>query len=263
MTRTTVSSWSGPDLDRASERVAANETLNILNSIKAAMLKSIETGETLHWICDVGTFGSATRQFMFNTLGEGEVRIELHRGEAKVAETSIPGLWRLMLGSQESLVAALLPRCVEVAAAIGSDQLVEPEVKPQGLFAAPAILTELRNAMQTVPNSDNEHPAYQVDLLHQPLNAQDKNYLLTTLGDGKVHIELVGFANSRIRSTKVKGIWRSQILNNAGKPLLDNIVIAKIPPEVPLSQKELPDSVKEIDDLIEWIERDLARGVLG
>ena len=65
-----------------------------------------------------------------------------------------------------------------------------------------------------------------------------------------------------MQSTRYKAIWRSTLLNKAGKTLLDSFIVTLIPPEVPTSPEEFSDSVSACQELIEWLEGDLARGVL-
>ena len=61
----------------------------------------------------------------------------------------------------------------------------------------------------------------------------------------------------------MKNLWRSRIINNYGKTLLDAFVIARVPPEVPVSAQEFPEAVRKCTDLIEWIRHDLERGTIG
>ncbi len=58
-------------------------------------------------------------------------------------------------------------------------------------------------------------------------------------------------------------LWRTRIINNAGKTLLDAYVIAKVPPEIPISAEEFADGAAKCTDLIEWVRHDLQRGTLG
>lgn len=259
-----ISNWTGPDLDRQTERRAALKSLELLKELEAAYEKAITTGEPLHWIFDTGVLGADVCRFLYNSLGTGEVRITLYDGQATATETDIPGLWLLNVGGQESLVAALLPLCVEKVLEQGRETIDIPEDKPEGLFASEPLLKEVASVLATtdITKMTTDVP-YQVDMVRQPLTPADKSFLLTVIGRGNLSVELLGFADSRIFSTKVKGLWRSVIINTAGKVLLDSLVVAKIPPEVPAAPEDLPDALNKIRSVHDWIENDLNRGALG
>ena len=262
--KTRLSNWTGPDLDRHAERRAAERTMELLKELDAAYSNAIETGEPLHWIYDTANLDEDTCRFLFNSLGTGEVRITLYDGEAVATETDIPGLWRLKIGQQESLVAALLPLCVQKALEYGRETLDVPEDKPEGLFASEPLLQEVIDVLGKTDISEIKTSVpYQIDMVRQPLTPADKTFLLSVIGRGPIAVQLLGFADSRIYSTKVKGLWRSVIINNAGKSLLDSLVIARIPPEVPAAPEDLPDALAKIRSVYDWIESDLARGALG
>lgn len=258
------SQWDGPDLDRNEEKRAAQTTLVILNDIESVYTRSKLTDAPLHWIRDLGAMSDDTRRFLFNTLGIGEVRITLHGGQAVVTETKIPGLWRLQIGPQESLVAALLPRCVDVLLDHGLESIPIPEHKPEGLFVAIPLLTEIQDSVKNTDLSKfSDGMGKQIDMVRQPMSPADKTFILSTLGEGPISIELMGFADSRIFSTKVKGVWRTLILNPSGKTLLHSLTVARIPPEVPASMEDLEDATQKIAEIRDWINHDLERGALG
>lgn len=261
----TDSAWTGPDLKPEEEKRAAQKTLAVLEEMADVFKKAGEdTKNKLHWITDLGRLDAGTNRFLKQTLGRGEVKISLCGGEAVAEETEIPAVWRLTIGEQTSLVAALLPRCVTTLLETGNTDIKEPEKKPDGLFAAGPVLSELRQALKDADLTKiPELPDHQIDLSRQPLNPADMNYILTTLGEGKVDIELSGFAKSRIQASRVKGIWRSRILNNAGKTLMDSLVVALIPPEVPAGREDIPTSEAKLRELADWIRRDMARGAIG
>ena len=205
------------------------------------------------------------------SLGEGEVRIKLFGGEAKAGDTSVPGLWRVQSGrsGQENFfVLARLPRTVQVVGTRGLDkipQLVNPSAD---VFAAPAILQELQYRLDAfdadagVPDMPTD-PCFMLELKRQPLSPGDMTALLSTLGQGDIDVELQGITRSHIQNTKVRNLWRTRIINNAGKTLLDAYVIAKVPPEIPISAEEFADGAAKCTDLIEWVRHDLQRGTLG
>ena len=255
------SDWTSEQMDRADEKRAAQTMLEVLRTLEIDWQRARCTDEPLHRVIDLGQYPAPTVRFMLNNFSVGEVRITLHSGQAVVTETKVPGLWRLAIGQQESLVAALLPRSVEVLLDAGIPKLPVPEDKPEGLFAADAILAEVDNALSHADlETVCEGLPEQIDMLRQPLTPTDKSYLLATVGEGPLMIELLGFADSRIYSTKVRGLWRTLILNPAGKPLLDSLTVTRIPPEVPASREDLADGAAKLADMREWLENDLKRG---
>ena len=240
------------------EREAARRVLKTLAAVRGAVGTSIRKSEDVHWADDLSTLSSGAKQLLFQTLGEGEVRIALFNGAAWAEETAVPGLWKMTIGPQTSLVAARIPRSVEQAVAAGASGLPEPRRTAGGLFAAEAVLTELRELLArtdltTIPDT----AAPQLDLLHQPLSPADLNQVLSAVGTGKTTILITGFARTHIDSTRIKGLWRTRIFNHAGKPLMDSLTVALIPPEVPCGREDWPESLKKLKNLIAWLEDDL------
>ncbi len=265
-----------PRLDPETERAAAETAIKFLSEVRAfieAHLAGIEAGSAaadgsgLHVVWDFSEFPQNHIDFLLAALGEGEVRITLCGGEAKAGDTGIPGLWRMQTGrggASNAFVLARLPRAVEVVAGRGLDKvpaLVNPAVD---VFAGHEILNEIEQKLAAADLSIlPDRPAAMVELTRQPLSPGDMTAILSTLGKGEVEVECTGFAKSKMSATKVKGVWRSRIINNAGKNLLDAYVIAKVPPEVPIAAEEFRDAVGKCTDIIEWMKADIARGAVG
>lgn len=260
-----------PELDAATERAAALNAVKFLKDVGAkleAAAKNPTEGEALHAVYDFCEFDPRHIDFLLAVLGEGEVRITLCKGDAKVADTGIPGLWRMQVGrggESNAFVLGRIPRAVETVAAEGETVVPERLAISGGVtFAAPAILAELAHLRQTadVESLPVGIPPM-VELTRQPLSPDDLTALYATLGTGNVEVDCLGFAKSRIMSTKIQGVWLSRIVNNVGKNLLEAYVVAKIPPEIPVSVEEFADGAQKCRELAEWLEHDLERGVLG
>ncbi len=264
---TEASRWENVNLDKETEHAAAKETLSFLKKVRdaaknAATLSETEAlGELLTVSFD--SFDAKHLDFIIATLASGEVRISADNGALRVEETSVTGLWRVQENEKQKFVLASLPNEVLGAIKEGKRSLEIPTEKPEGLFSSPAILEELA-AAQKEANLEalDFNPPHMVELTRQPIEKEDIAWLKTNLGSGTTEIWLTGFANARMQSTKYCGIWRSTLLNKAGKTLLDSFVVTLLPPEVPVSPDEFADTVHECDELIEWLENDLARGVL-
>ena len=258
--------WANVHLDRETERKAALETIVLLNAVKdqAHKARLHHHENELFWEFSFTQFRPEHIDFILATIGTGEVRISIDNGRVKLEETAIPALWHVQNEASHSLVLSLMPSVVGEAIDRINGALKIPSKTPANVFAAPSILLELQTALeQTNIEQLSHNPAFAIELTRQPLDTQDREFLETTLGNGSIEIWLSGFANARIRSTHVRGLWSSRLLNNAGRMLLDSIVVARVPPEVPTAPEELEDTVKIASETLHWIEQDLERGVLG
>ncbi len=224
-------------------------------------------GSGLHAVWDFSAFAPETIDFLIALLGEGEVRITLCGGESKTGDTLVPGLWRVQTGrsgENNSFVLARIPRAVEHFADRGLDRVPKLVNPDRDVFAATAILAEInelleKSDLRTLPEST----APMVELSRQPLTPGDLTALYSTLGTGDVDAALLGFARSTMTSTTVRGVWHSRIINNVGKNLLEAYVVAKIPPELPISVEEFADGAAKCREFIEWLEADIERGAIG
>ena len=244
---------------------AARETLNWLRETRDLLVKTQKEGGRLHSVTDLGQKDGPFKKFLFDTLSKGEIRITMGGGQIRMEETNVPTIWRMLIGQQDLLVVAYIPDVVLTYAARDmKDKIEEPAEKPDGLFAAPAIISELNAAAKDV-DFDHFDPTMvpvAVELTRQPLSPNDKDYINKVLGEGRIEVQMQGFAKSTIRQTSVRGLWRSRILNKAGKELLDQVEATPLPPEIPSTAEDLPGAIKKMDDLIEWVELDLSRGAL-
>lgn len=272
---------NAPQLDPETERLAALATIEFLTAVREKLSRHIDDmaagraasdGSDLHEVWDFSSFDPKHLDFLLPTLGEGEVKILLFNGEARAADTGIPGLWRVQAGDDgraaNSFVLGRLPRTVLVVSDRGETEVPKLVNPSADVFAAPAILEELGHELKSEAESGrierlSDDPAFMVELQRQPLSPGDMTALLSTLGTGDIEVELQGFAHSRFTRTRVRNLWRSRIINYSGKTLLDAFVVARVPPEVPVSAEEFPEAVRKCTDLIEWIRHDLERGTLG
>lgn len=245
---------------------AARDTLAWLKETRALLEKTRAEGGKLHTVTDFTGKSDAFKKFLFDTLDSGEIRIMLEGGQVRMEETGVPTVWRIMIGKQDMLVTAYIPEVVTTYSSRAElEDIVEPEKQPEGLFAAPAIFSELRHLLADLRSregaQDSVPPA--IELSRQPLSPADKSYINEVLGRGSIEVQMQGFARSTITQTRVRGVWRSKILNKANKELLDEIVVSDLPPEIPSTPEELPGAISKLTDMIEWIELDLSRGAIG
>lgn len=260
------SRWATVQLDPETERQAALATHALLKRIKElAETARAEQRETeLSWQISFDEFNPDHIDFILATIGTGEVRILLDEGRVKAEETGIPALWRVQEDGKDSFVLSLLPSVVGRAIDSLPETLTIPSNFPQDVFAAPSILAELKATLEKTDVDTLTHdPAYSVELTRQPLIMNDRPFMQEVLGEGSIEVSMTGFASAYIRNTKVRGIWHSKLLNNAGKPLMDSYVVARIPPEVPAAPEEIDDTVRLAEETMTWIHDDLERGALG
>ena len=218
----------------------------------------------MHKIYEFKRFRSDWMKFILPTIGVGEIRVTLHDGLVKIEETGIPCLWRMQMDGQESFILTRVPLCVRHVAKEGEPEIGKIVNNGADVFAAPAILEQLRAEQQKI-DWDNlpKDPAFMVEFSGEPLGPGDTRAILSTLGTGNIEVRLKGFAESRLERTKVRGVWHSRLINNAGKELLEGYVTAWLPPEVPAAWEGLEDAHARCLELIQWLEDDLARGAIG
>ena len=257
-----------PETERRAAFAAAALMRDVAARVGEARALAREKGRAvlseLHEIYDFSRFDPEWMPFILASLGRGEVRIVLHDGLVRIEETGVPALWRMKLGASESFVLSRVPLCVRRAALEGDETVGRIVNGGQDVFAAPAILEELRAAQAAIDwSSIPEDPVFMTELSRQPLSPGDARALLSTLGTGVIEAEITGFARSVIQRTRVRGIWHSRLFNNAGKTLLDAYVAAVIPPEVAASSEAFADTEAKCREIAEWLEADLARGAIG
>lgn len=269
--------WAAmPKMAPEVEKRAALEAIDFLRDVKGKLDAEITAiregrvpadGSGLHEVWDFSAFAPETIDFLIALLGEGEVRITLCGGESKAGDTLVPGLWRVQTGrsgENNAFVLARIPRAVEHFADRGLDRVPKLVNPDRDVFAATAILSEINELLDKADLSvmpDSTAPM--VELSRQPLTPGDLTALYSTLGTGDVDAALLGFARSTMTTTTVRGVWHSRIINNVGKNLLEAYVVAKIPPELPISAEEFADGAAKCREFIEWLEADIERGAIG
>ncbi len=258
-----------PQLPPEVEEEAAHALIDFLKEIDAEFEQVLadESGasfDALHKIYEFSRFKTDWLKFILPTIGVGEVRIILHDGLVKIEETGIPCLWRMQMDNQESFILTRVPLCVRHAAREGDAEIGKIVNNGTDVFAAPAILEQLRSEQEKINwESLSNEPAFMVEFSGEPLSAGDSRAILSTLGTGNIEVRLQGFAESRIERTRVRGVWHSRLINNAGKELLEGYVTAYLPPEVPSAWEALEDAHTRCQELIQWMQDDLARGAIG
>lgn len=247
---------------RTKEQIeAAKRTLEWMEYAKGKLTEVQADKGAFNFLTDLSGEPEEYKRFLFDTLEAGEIRIVVDGGRVRIEETGVPTVWRMLAGDKDLIAISLLPQPVVEAAATGQADIEQPAAQPEGLFAAPSIITELRAAIAAtdLTKPDPDGLPLSVELSRQPLSPQDKTYISEVLGSGRVEVNMRGFARSTIEQTKVRGVWRSRILSNANKELLDQIVVCAVPPEVMSSREDIPDALKRLQSKIDWCRADVER----
>lgn len=261
---TSSARWANIKMAPEIEHAAAIATRDFLLEIEKAARSAGNAAHGDELLSkDFEAFDEKHLDFIIATLATGEVRIAIDDGAVKLEETQITGLWRVEENGKQRFVLASVPRVVLEHVKKGKETLDIPAQTPEGVFAAPSILQEMKANLEKADLTTIDfNPPPVIELTRQPLERADMVWLNSLLGVGKTEIWLSGFANAHIKSTLYRGIWRSTLLNRAGKGLLDSFVVTLLPPEVPASPDEFEDTARQCHEMIEWLDDDLARGTL-
>lgn len=248
--------WRFIELTRQEEIAGAKATLltlaGLIESINNIVENQSETKSDVR--INLNEFEEKNRQFLLATLGQGEVRIVLGEGEVKIENTTVPCLWRVESAEISELSLSLLPH--EVIEAI--DQIPKMEAialsVDEGVFVAPAILSEIeekRFAFDATTFFDRE-PDW-VSLSGQPMLPKDREALDKALPLYPIEIYIDGFAQAKILSTKIKGVWKTGIIHHSGKHLIDGYSVGSCPAEVPNTPEEFEEAIEALAEMKEWI----------
>jgi hydrogenase-1 operon protein HyaF len=104
---------------------------------------------------------------------------------------------------------------------------IEPPVSKGGMGGSvAAILTELVTLLERFVSG--ESPA-EVDLRSLPMSSQDRAELQRVLGEGDVQARANVAGLSRIRGTRVSGIWWVERYDQGGKLVAESIEVGCVP----------------------------------
>lgn len=261
------SRWAEVKMDHETEHAAALATVAFLKDVRGAVVElsqmTDDAAVDFEKSFSFDRFNPQHLDFVIATLGSGEVRIATEEGRNRMEETQIPGLWRVQTDESQSFILTPLPRPARLGAACGLPSLSIPDAAPEGCFAAFAVLQELKAAVENTDFTRLDFdPPHTVELTRQPLERADMEWINGLVGNGDMQMWLSGYADGWIRSTAVRGLWRSTLRSKAGKCLLDSFVVSLVPPEVPVLPEDIRLGLATIDSMLEWLEGDLKEGRL-
>jgi hypothetical protein len=104
---------------------------------------------------------------------------------------------------------------------------VEPTMSNGGLGGSvAAILTELVRLLERFVSGESPAP---VDLRSLPMSPQDRAELQRVLGEGAVQARANAAGLSRIRGTRVSGVWWVERYDQGGKLVAELIEVGRVP----------------------------------
>lgn len=206
-------------------------------------------------VLDLAGLDRAGRQFVEETLGEGEVSI-LTRGleEARIQETALPGVWLLQIVDAGGRVlrhvieVADVPGLVRATAFVGAKTGVSrPSTLPEGVMNAPAVLTELEARAASWQNGQSAHV---VNLTLLPQTEEDLAFLGSQLGRGPVTVLTRGYGNCRITATALHNVWWVQHFNAEDQLILNTLEITDVPVAALAAQEDIDDSRERLANIL-------------
>ncbi len=196
------------------------------------------------------------------SLGEGEVSAIVDDGaEIRVQESVFSGVWREQHFAADGallhdyLIAAPMPPLVTARAREHGAPGLRERALPPGAMNVPALVHELREAMD---RSGPQTPSHVINLTLLPLSPEDAAHLDGLLEGGAVVILSRGFGNCRISSTAARNVWRVQYFNNMQTLILNTIEVVEMPEVAIAAREDLAESHERLADLVQWMSESTA-----
>jgi hydrogenase-1 operon protein HyaF len=223
---------------------------------------------------DLAGLNEAERQLINQVLGEGEVavRVDVPQGELLIQESVFAGVWRVLgkaaaAGDQaeapiqsDHIEVGRMPLGVTEAAQrllpAGARRQVslrpaDQHAWPEGVMNAPAILSELEEAIQAWRPGRMAHV---INMTLLPLSPADIAVIDQALGRGPVQMLSRGYGNCRITHTEVPLCWRVSYFNSQDALILDTVEVTDLPEVACAAPEDLVDSHERLADMLQWVE---------
>jgi len=247
-----MSTFHPPRMDDMADGEAREAAIALLRELLGRM-RQTAFGKPLS--IDLTALELPVRRLVNDALGEGEVAATV-AGETplRVQETVFAGIWRVVsdgageLPAIDRIECGPMPRVVIEAGRASADRRIDPPVVTAGVMNAPAVLSELNEAVQSRQPNDAAHI---VNLTLLPMTPDDLAWLAAALGVGPVVILSRGYGNCRITRTRLRDTWWVQYFNSTDKLILNTIEVTALPDVAPAAEEDYADSIVRLD---EWIE---------
>jgi len=247
-----MATFQPPRLHDVTDGEAREAAIAVLNDLLARM-KQTAFGKPLS--IDLTTLEWPVRRLVNDALGEGEVAATV-AGETplRVQESVFAGVWRVVsdgageLPAIDRIECGPMPRVVMEAGRASADRRIDAPTIAEGVMNAPAVLSELNEAVQSRQPND---PAHIVNLTLLPMTPDDLAWLGMVLGVGPVVILSRGYGNCRITRTRLRDTWWVQYFNSTDKLILNTVEVTTLPDVAPAAEEDYADSIVRLE---EWIE---------
>jgi hydrogenase-1 operon protein HyaF len=137
-----------------------------------------------------------------------------------------------------------VPRLTEIPIRIETSAPPEPPVQRGGLGGGVvAILSELVTLLERL--AGGQAPA-SIDMRSLPMSPEDRSELQRILGDGEVQATFDAQGLSRIRETRVSGVWWVEHFDQAGGLIAEMIEVNRIPDILLSAPDEIAAAAREL-----------------
>ena len=246
-----MATFRNPRLPEGEAGAVRDAAVAVLQELLERM-KQGRFGEVLS--VDLGELDAATRTLVNEALGEGEVSATV-AGDPPlwIQETVFAGVWRVLSEAAgerpriDRIDAGPMPAAVVAAGEAASVAHLDAPAPPAGVMNAPAVLSELDEAVRTRRPGDAAHI---INLTLLPMTPEDLAYLGTCLGVGPVVILSRGYGNCRITRTRLRDTWWVQYFNSGDRLILNTLEVTTLPDVAPAAEEDYADSIARLD---EWI----------
>ena len=251
-----MQTYAMPILPEREELTALQPAQRVLRAVLAAT--RLAAGGGVPEPVALAGLDAANLALVNQVLGEGEVSARIEGEQSvRIQEAIFAGIWRThvtrhgRLASDDIDVGPVPPVLVSAARAAASvDAIVLPERLPPGAMNAPAIATEINDA---IARWRPDAPAHVINLTLLPLSPQDVGFLEQSLSGGSVLMLSRGYGNCRILSTSLPNCWRVVYYNSSDTILLNTVEITAIPDVACAAPEDLLDSAERLAEVLEWV----------
>ncbi len=204
-------------------------------------------------VLDLGDLPPEDLGLVNQILGEGEVSM-VAGSDIQVQESVFAGAWRVLHFSdgrisRDTIEVADWPHSVRDRVFADAAPAPEPasDPLPEGVFNAPALLTEIAEKVASWQPGAEVHS---INLSLLPHTEGDLSYLVDKLGKGDTIVLSRGYGNCRVSSTGTRNVWWVQYYNSQDALILNSLEITDVPEVVCAAQEDVDDSAERLAEVM-------------
>ena len=204
-------------------------------------------------VLDLGDLTPEDLGLVNQILGEGEVSM-VAGSDIQVQESVFAGAWRVLhfsdgRVSRDTIEVADWPHSVRDRVFAAAARVPEPasDPLPEGVFNAPALLTEIAEKVASWQPGAEVHS---INLSLLPHTEEDLSYLVDKLGKGDTIVLSRGYGNCRVSSTGTRNVWWVQYYNSQDALILNSLEITDVPEVVCAAQEDVDDSAERLSEVM-------------